>query len=111
MNTTRLMQGVDQTPDLGGAGIAYVGNRQCTFVRDSDHPSGRRTYAVFQQVERTGLFPVSAIPFSASRTSAPKQYRVASTVGAEFGQGFAGLWRSSAFRLTRSGRFEWMRPR
>jgi hypothetical protein len=83
MNSTRLIKAVDQIPDLRGAGIAYIGNGQCTLVRDSDHQSGLRTYVVFQQIERTGLSPVSAFPASTSRTAAPNQDRVASTVGTE----------------------------
>jgi len=83
MNSTRLIHAVDQIPDLRGAGIAYIGNGECTLVRNSDHQSGLRTYVVFQRVERTGPSLVSAFPFSATRTTAPNQERVASTVGTE----------------------------
>jgi len=106
MTTTRLIQGVDQIPDSRVARIAYMGNRPCKLVRDSDHQSGRRTHVVFQQVERTGLSLVSAFRSSASRTAAPNQDRVASTVAPSLGRAAPGLWRSSVFRLTRCGRFE-----
>jgi len=83
MNGARLTHAVDQIRDLRGAGIAYIGNGQCTLVRHSDHQSGFRTYVVFQRAERTGLSLVSAFPSSATRTTALNQDRVASTVGAE----------------------------
>jgi hypothetical protein len=46
-----LIQVVDRIPVLQGAGIAYIGDRQCSTIRKSDHKSGFRTYVVFQEAD------------------------------------------------------------
>ena len=78
IDKNKLVQAVDRIPELRGAGIAYIGDGQCTLIRETDHQSGLDTYVVFQKVEGNGL----------STQTAPKtnQGQLASTVGAELGK-------------------------
>jgi hypothetical protein len=84
MDRTRLTQAVDQVPDLKGAGIAYIGEQQCTVIRESDHMSGFRTYVVFQEIDGVAFSVApSASTNVTTKDTQPNPAQISSTVGAE----------------------------
>jgi len=85
MDRTKLIHAVDKVHDLKGAGIGYIGDRQCMMIRDSKHSSGFKTFVIFRQ--REILIPPSG-PFmvpSPQGTGAPsKPNKPDSPMGTEF---------------------------
>jgi hypothetical protein len=83
MDRNRLISAVDRVPELQGVGIAFIGDRQCTMVRESDHSSGFRTYVVFQEVETFAPFAPLFSSAGAITVTPSNPPQLPSTVGAE----------------------------
>ena len=56
-----LFRAIDAVPEFSGMGVGYVGDGQCTVLRDSNHPTGLSTFLILEETTES-VIPAGPAP-------------------------------------------------